>query len=357
MTQITRRRSRWSGARESDLLPSRINPENSKADRSSQALIAELSARAFTQSNHNKKNGESAMKSAKDNVVDLAAVGLARNSHRWIKALLRSSLPLGSKVVGVTIAEHFINAKNGGTCWASIETIAEACGMKPGGVRPALRLLEAAGFVKIKRRGRQQTNVIALAMPVSDRCPDNAHSGTLEERVTVVPTTSDRCPDNGVTVVQTTPNLPTEHPIENFLGAESQSPTEPSLEAIEGKRERRVPQSNTESVPAESPSGFQFPDLEDGPIFRATSDQDLVRIRIGASAMRLLGIGIGTCPKIGDKYLDRIIVETIPEPALNVMFAKARDRKLMLSDIAAALNQYCQHLAQYQNHHQEAACR
>ena len=128
-------------------------------------------------------------------IENLSSMRLSAEPWRWSDAVLAADLTAGTKVAAFALLK-FINRKDG-RAFASEETIAKACGMTERGVRAAIAALKAAGFVRVVRRGRMQSNLVYLALPVT---------GTVRE-VTGMDVPSDRHDHDKVTGMAMPPNL------------------------------------------------------------------------------------------------------------------------------------------------------
>lgn len=234
-------------------------------------------------------------------IDDLSAMRLSAEPWRWRKAILGADLTAGAKVAAFAILE-FINRKSGRS-FASYATIAKSCEMTERGVRAAVAALREAGFVKVVRRGKRETNFIYLADPV-----------------TVTAAQGDRHGHDKVTVTTMTPNLRdeplrdnlTDRPTSELLVRETAE-----VLAFEGK------ETNTDrpSDPDESPIG-------------RVHNEHMAYCRITASAIRSLGLD----PKLPDgRFIDRAIWEALPIEPRSLMVQKAIKGCLMPSEIAGAV--------------------
>lgn len=247
-----------------------------------------------------------AVASGNNNIHNLQALRLAREPHDWRKRLLASDLPAGTKVAGFAIAEWFINRASG-YCFAGHQTMADKCGMTRRGIQDAIRRLVEAGFLRVEKRGFQQTNRTYLALP-------QMHVGALADA---------RGDVHQMHVVTCTEPM-TEPTSKNNLTASTESVT--SREDDAGFR-RKCDEEAESKAPTSQ--------ITDTPIRRG-SDEHAQRCFIGTAAVKILGHI--QCPKVPDgRYLDRAIIESIPADVLESMIQKGRKGRLMLSDVAAVL--------------------
>lgn len=232
-------------------------------------------------------------------IHDLAAIRLSQEPWRWRKAILASKLPAGTKIAALAIVE-FVNRKSG-HCFASYETIAQTCDMTERGVRAAVLRLREAGLIRVVQRGAKRTNMIFLALPVT---------GTAQS--------SDRHHGDKVTVTTVPPNLR-----DNLL-------------------ERTFTDRLSLELPASDPAKVlafdkEVPKTTTDHVVRAADSAAAATTTIGTVAIQVLGYDLD-CPKCPDgRYLDRVIVESLPRAILANLVQKNRSGLLMRSDVAEAV--------------------
>jgi len=243
-------------------------------------------------------------------IHDLASIRLAREGHEWRRALLASDLPDGTVRIGCAISEYFINSKTG-SCFASHETIATRCGKTRRGVQAAIKRLVDAGFLRVERRGYQQTNLTYLALPAGRQmCTverDDVHPGVRVMHTPVCTEPMNLTDDRTEEITS----------LDNSYREEILSPTAEII-PFEGKKEKdRI--------------------STDRPVRRATDD-NAARCLIQKTAMCLLGYSIETVPKLSDgRYMDRWFIESLPQETLDRMIARCRAGQLTESEVALSV--------------------
>jgi hypothetical protein len=150
-----------------------------------------------------------------------SSIQLALEPWRWRKAVLAADLTAGTKVAAIALLE-FVNRKDG-RAFASEETIAKACGMTERGVRAAIAALKVAGFIRVVRRGRMQSNLVYLSLPVTGMAV------TVNDTVTGMDLQSDRHDHDKVTGMTMPPNLRREPKTE----PQRESPRSRSIDQIQ----------------------------------------------------------------------------------------------------------------------------
>jgi DNA-binding transcriptional ArsR family regulator len=231
-------------------------------------------------------------------IDNLTSMRLSAEPWRWRAAVLKADLTPGTKVAAIALIE-FINRKSGRT-FASHQTIAETCGMTERGVRAAIAALKKAGLIRVVRRGRMQTNLMYLDIPVTGMAVQ-----------------SDRHDGDRVTGTAMPPNL-REEPLRDNL------PDRPSLE---------LPVEEAAGIVSFDEGRSKTPtETTDKPVGPAFSEHGAY-CRITAAAVRLLRFD--SCPKLPDgRYLDRAIWDAIPAERRSCMVQRAMKGRLMTSEVA-----------------------
>jgi hypothetical protein len=124
---------------------------------------------------------------------------LAQEPWLWRKAVLATDLTAARKVAAFALLE-FVNRKSGYT-FASQETIAETCGLTERGFRAAVVALKKAGFLRVVRRGKEESNLMYLELPVTGTAVP------VNDTVTGTDVQSDRHGGDKVTGTTMPPNL------------------------------------------------------------------------------------------------------------------------------------------------------
>ena len=198
-----------------------------------------------------------------------------------------ADLTAGTKVAAFALLK-FVNRKDG-RAFACEETIAKACGMTERGVRAAIAALKAAGFVRVVRRGKMQSNLVYLALPMTG----------IDKQVIGMDAQSDRHDHDKVTGMAMPPNLRIEPLTEPLRDNLPERPTselsveDASKKSFDGKEEKKDLDRSQDSI--------------DLPLPRV-SDEHVAYVRISRAAINLMGWDTGSCPKMPDgRYADQAI--------------------------------------------------